>query len=176
MAFENVNPGSLRNAINSCRNSINKSKIDNIKASLSSDSVWQADAKKNFLNALTKLKDERYKQLEEQLNKYIQIPPLIEEYQRLEKENKTLEQNISNLQNTNNSLQGRLWRTVNDESGYEDEYGNRHTRIVGSHQEKDYGVENQINANNNQINNHRHQINNNKQRMLSIIAKVNSII
>ena len=58
-----------------------------------------------------------------------------------------------NLRNSNNSLNGRLYRTVTDYRTEYDEDGNKHEVVSGTHQERDEGVQNQINSNNVTINN-----------------------
>ena len=145
MAFENVDVGSLRSAINTSINNLNNN-LSYVSSSITNSMVWQCDAKNTLKNALDKLQNTRYKELKDKLDKYKNIPNLIEEYQKLKKENE-------NLRNTNNSLNGRLYRTVTDYRTEYDEYGNRHEVASGTRQEIDYGVQNQINSNNNTINN-----------------------
>lgn len=97
MAFENVNVTSLRNALNQCKNSINHSTTDELIESISNTSVWQSSAQNTLKKALTKLDNERYKDLENKIDKYLELVDYIEKYKTLEQENKDLQKQYQNL-------------------------------------------------------------------------------
>lgn len=99
MAFENVNPVSLRNAITQCKNAINHSKTDNLINDVSNSSVWQCSSQKNLKDALSKLRDKRYKELEKKLDEYANIASYISDYKDYEKENENLERKYNSLSN-----------------------------------------------------------------------------
>lgn len=97
MAFENVNASSLKNALIQCKNSLNYSITSSLINDIANPSVWQCDAQKNLKVALTNLKDKRYKELEDKIEKYLNVASYIEEYKDLEYENERLEINYGNL-------------------------------------------------------------------------------
>lgn len=99
MNFENVDISSLRNALIQCKNAIDHSATDELINNISNPSVWQASSQINLKKALTKLINERYKNLENKINSYLNIVSSIEEYQNLQKENLSLENQYSSLSN-----------------------------------------------------------------------------
>lgn len=144
MAFENVNVTSLRNAINSCKKSLDKTTIQEITNNISNSNVWTSDAQSNLKNALNKLSNTRYKALEDKLNEYLKIADYIEEYQILNSSN-------SSLLSKSNSLSKRLYYTESYFVDEVDEEGNtiqkECTRTV-----KDYSIQRQLNSIQTQIN------------------------
>lgn len=148
MAFENVNVSSLRNALTQCKNSINHNTTDELINSISNASVWQTSAQTTLKSALTKISNERYKNLENKINSYFDIVSYIEKYQNLQKENVPLEKQYS-------SLSKRLYYTVRTE---------KHTRRV-----KDTNVERQML-------NVRKKINDNKEEMENLKSRVSNSI
>lgn len=148
MAFENVNVSSLRNALTQCKNSINHNTTDELINSISNASVWQTSAQTTLKSALTKISNERYKNLENKINSYFDIVSYIEKYQNLQKENVSLEKQYS-------SLSKRLYYTVRTE---------KHTRRV-----KDTNVERQML-------NVRKKINDNKEEMENLKSRVSNSI
>lgn len=143
MAFENINVTSLRNAINSCKNSLDKTTIQELSNNISNQNVWQSDSQNNLKNALNKLSNTRYKVLEDKLNEYLKIADYIEEYQILNSSN-------SALLSKSNNLSKRLYYTESYFVDEVDEDGNtiqrEHTRTV-----KDYSVQRQLNSISTQI-------------------------
>ena len=139
MAFENIDVSSLKNAIISCKNSLNHSTSQNLISQISESGIWQSDSQKKLINALEKLNNVRYKELETKLNNYLGMVSLIEEHQTLEKENKNLDTQYS-------SLKDKLYYTEHYTTSSTDSEGNiikeRHTRTV-----KDYSVERRMNEN-----------------------------
>ena len=97
MAFENVNVTSLRNSLNQCKNAINHSTTDGLISSVSNASAWQSSAQSNLKNALSKLTNTRYKELENKLSNYQNTVNFIEKYQDLQSENKSKQQEIDYL-------------------------------------------------------------------------------
>lgn len=161
MAYENVNVNSLKNAINSCINSLDCSRTKQIIGDLSNNNVWQSDSKKNLVNALEKLSNTRYKELKKKLKEYLNLVDDIEKYQKLEKENES-------LRSKNDSLNNRLYRTEKEVNETKDSNGN----IVREETEKtikDYGVANQISNNKNKIES-------NKEKMSSLRTRISNSI
>ena len=62
MAFENIDVGKLRSALNECKSSLNYSTSKSLAGSIANSSIWQSSAQGNLKNALSKLIDERYKE------------------------------------------------------------------------------------------------------------------
>jgi hypothetical protein len=161
MAFETVDVSSLKNSINSCKNSINHKTTDSLIESVSNNAVWQTDAKNNLKKSLERLNNERYNPLEQKLESYLAIASMIEEYQSLVKENDSLEKQYS-------SLQSRLYYTEYYTTTSTDSEGNTHQESH-SRTVKDYGVERQmIDV--------RRQINENKSRMEILQNNVSNLI
>ena len=161
MAFDNVDVNSLKNALISCKNSINNSKTDEILANISSSQVWQSESKNKLTKALEILGKERYKELESLLDKYLNVVNDLEEYKRIEKENISLSSQYS-------SLSKQLYYTdYYTETSYDadgNEITNRKSKIV-----KNYYVQNQMNGIN-QI------INSNNSKLESLELKIKNSI
>lgn len=104
MAFENINVISLKNAINSCMNSINYNSSKEIVNKISSSDIWNTESKKNFERALTKLINIRYLELENKLKNYLKIADKIEEYQKLSSVNASTQIELTNIMNELNEL------------------------------------------------------------------------
>lgn len=88
--FDDVDVGSLKNAINSCKNSINYKTTQRLISDVSSSSVWDASCKSNLQNSMQELIT-RNTDIEKKLDSYLGVASLIGEYQKLEKEEKELE-------------------------------------------------------------------------------------
>ena len=161
MAFENINVTSLRSALTQCKNTINYTRTSELINSISNTSVWQSSSQKKLKNALTKLETERYKNLEDKINLYLNIVSYIEKYKNLQSENQSLENHYS-------SLSGRLYYTEYYEESHTQSDGSvvieHHSRTV-----KDYGVEAEMN-------NVRKKINDNKQEMENLKNRVSNSI
>ena len=99
MAFENVDVSSLKNALTQCKNSINHSTTDELLNNVSNSSIWKTSSQTNLKNALSKFKNERYKNLEDKIDSYFNIVSYIDKYQNLQKENINLENQYSSLSN-----------------------------------------------------------------------------
>lgn len=97
MAFENIDVGKLRSALNECKSSLNYSASKSLVGSIANSSIWQSSAQGNLKNALSKLTDERYKELEDKIDSYLGVASLIEKYKDLEKKNNNLQSEIDNL-------------------------------------------------------------------------------
>lgn len=153
MAFTNVDVASLRSTINSCKNSINYNKTTELISDVSNNNVWQTAARDNLKKSLEKLKNNRYKDLENKLETYLEVTNLIEKYKKLEQENIRLEAEY-------NSLKPHLYHTEH----YTNRWGEHRTRTI-----KDEGVERQMN-------NIRNTINRNKIEMVSLERKVKILV
>jgi len=161
MAFESVNVSSLRSALMQCKNSINHSTTNNLISSISNPNVWQSSSQTNLKNALTKLENERYKDLENKIDSYLVVVSYIERYKNLQSEN-------SSLENQYNSLSHRLYYTETYTTTSTDSEGNVHTHY---HQRtvKNYHVESQMH-------NIRNRINQNKNEMSCLESRVSNSI
>lgn len=161
MAFENIDVSSMKNALTQCKNTVNHSITDELMNDISNASVWQTSAQTNLKNALTKLRNERYKNLENKINSYFSVVSYIEKYQNLQKENVSLESQYSSLSNklyyteTYTTTSTASDGTVTTET---------HSRRV-----KDRGVEAQMT-------NVRKKINDNKEEMENLKNKVSNSI
>ena len=116
MAFENINVISLKNAINSCINSINYNSSKEIINKISGSDIWNTESKKNFERALTKLINIRYLELENKLKNYLKIADRIEEYQKLSSVNASTQIELTNIMNELNELTNETEiATLNDQ-------------------------------------------------------------
>lgn len=116
MAFENINVISLKNAINSCINSINYNSSKEIINKISGSDIWNTESKKNFERALTKLINIRYLELENKLKNYLKIADKIEEYQKLSSVNASTQIELANIMNELNELTNETEiATLNDQ-------------------------------------------------------------
>ena len=84
MAFENIDTKRLMNALNQTKIDLNYSKIENINNEFKSNSIWVSKSKDNLTSSIDKLINERFKKLEAQIDNYIEVTKLIEEYKKLE--------------------------------------------------------------------------------------------
>lgn len=153
MAFENVNVESLRNALYACKNSISYNNSINIINSVSSGNIWKAESSNHLRKALTTLTNERYRQLEAQINSYLSVTNLISEYKQLEADNRRMEAELPRLR-------GRLYHRVSYPVIYYDAEGKPYERWE-SEEVIDHGVEREINYTENKI-----RENNNRMRSL----------
>lgn len=138
MAFESVNVTSLRNALNQCKNTINHSSTTELITSISNTSVWQSSSQKKLKTALTKLENERYKDLENKINKYLEVVSYIERYKELQRENISLENHYYNLSR-------RLHYTVYYDETITQPDGSKFVQHH-SRTETDHGVEREMNS------------------------------
>lgn len=97
MAFKNVNVSSLKQSISSCKDAIDYSTTKYIINNLSSN-VWEAESRNTLKNALNKLIDTRYKELEDYLNKCSEVIRLIEQYKEVEEKIEECDASIANYQ------------------------------------------------------------------------------
>ncbi len=152
MAFENIEVGSLKSALIECKNSLKYDTSNSLKETILNSSVWQCRAQGNLKNALIKLTEERYKELEDKIESYIGITSLIEKYKKLEEKNKE-------LQAKNDELSKHLYRKVKkyflNIEYYEDEL--------------DFAVLDEINANKEIIRKNKEEMDNIEKRVLGSI-------
>lgn len=160
MAFENVDVKKLKSAITSCKNAINYTSSNELINKISSNDVWRTGARDNVKKALKKLTNERYKELEKQLEKCVKVANYIEEYKKLQSENKTLQNNIDKLET-------QLYETKTYTETYTDENGVK-KEIEKTKKEKNYSVQWKINSLENDIKSNKNQMN-------SLVSKVSSL-
>ena len=95
--FDNVDVSSLNNALNQCKNAIDHKRVDELINDISNPSVWKSQSQSKLNDALTKLCNYRYKELEDKIDSYFSIVSYIAEYQEMEKENKRLKSQLKEL-------------------------------------------------------------------------------
>lgn len=95
--FDNVDVSSLNNALNQCQNAIDHKRVDELINDISNPSVWKSQSQSKLNDALTKLCNYRYKELEDKIDSYFSIVSYIAEYQEMEKENKRLKSQLKEL-------------------------------------------------------------------------------
>lgn len=144
MLFENVDVTSLKKALIECQNSINYGTTEELINNISNDSVWNSLSQANLKEALNKLSNVRYKDLEEKLNCYINVASYIEEYQNLQLKNVLLEKEY-------NSLSDKLYYTDCYTTSEELSDGTFKT-VEHKEQVKDMGVDFKMKSIRNKIN------------------------
>ncbi len=155
MAFESVDVISLKNSIRACREAINYDTSSGLIGSISNNNVWECASRDNLKKALETLVNNRYKELEKQLDSALAVANLIGEYKNLEQDNIDYKKRISSLKND-------LYR--NEEKTTKDADGNDKTT---TEKVKDESVEQKINSFENRI-----EVN--KDAMEAIVNKVAS--
>ena len=115
MAFENINTELLKNALNNCINSINYSSSRQIQG----NNVWVCASRDNFKNALEKLINVRYKELEDKLKQYCTLVDQIEKYKQVLDNNASLQAQLQALDIENNESS-----TLNEVSSINSEINN----------------------------------------------------
>ena len=138
MAFENVNVVSLRNALNNCEDRINYSRSKELINNISNPNVWQSDLQPILKEALEKLINVRYKDLESKLEDYKLACNYIEEYQELAMQNQ-------NLLASNKSLQRDLYNDENEKNTYVERKINNNKSQINSNENRMEVLERQVN-------------------------------
>ena len=138
MAFENVNVVSLRNALVTCEDRINYSRSKALINEISNPNVWQSDLQPILKEALEKLINVRYKDLEGKLEDYKLACNYIEEYQELAKQNQ-------NLLATNKSLQRDLYNDDNEKNSSIERKINNNKGQINSNENRMEVLERQVN-------------------------------
>ena len=100
MAFENAYVNSIRYAISQCKNNIKHSDTENIITAIEGGNTISSSSQKRLANALRKLINEDYKELENKLDTYNSLVDYMEKYKNLQKENEDLRRTIRNLQSS----------------------------------------------------------------------------
>lgn len=100
MAFESVNPYSLKVAIKACEDKIHLNKIKDIESELKNTNKWNTSARKSLFQALEKL-DSYQINLKEKLKYYEKIADYIEQYKSLDNQEITYKQEKSTLSSKN---------------------------------------------------------------------------
>ena len=80
MTFENIDTELLKNALNSCIESINYSKSSQIITDITGNNIWQTSSRDNFKRAMENLVNVKYKKLENKLREYLKLVTEIEKY------------------------------------------------------------------------------------------------
>lgn len=137
MAFESINVSSLRNALTSCKNTINHNYTDEIIGNITNSNIWKCNSRDTLSKALSTLSTKRYKALEDRIDKYLEATSKIEKYKRLKIENENLKAQYNDLSN-NLYYTNEYTETTTDEEGNE---------VTETHTETliDYSVENEMN-------------------------------
>ncbi len=93
MAYENIDVDKLNQAFNSIGQITCKS-VTSLKNKLDDKSKWDSVGRKRIINALEELEKE-YSSLLEDISKFDDVVPLIEEYKTLEQENSNYNKQLS---------------------------------------------------------------------------------
>ena len=160
MAFENVNSHSLKQSLQSCKNTLQQSQVQSLLDDVASENGWICDSKKELVQALNKLVNTRYKELENRLNEYISVANKIDEYQELEQENRTLSSRLTSL---NSKLYYIEYYKEKQEVNGEEVY------VTNSRWQKDINVQNQMSQIEEKINQNKKQMNNLKAQITNKI-------
>lgn len=91
MAFENVDPASLKSAINSCLQTLNIEANNNVINDISNINAWQSGAGNHLKYSFNTLIEPKYRDLKDSLNSCNAIADIIQKYKNLEEENQVLE-------------------------------------------------------------------------------------
>ena len=129
MAIEDIDVDQLTSALQSCLSKLDYSKTDSAISGLT-DSIWKGKSKKNLVDSLKTLKDDKYKKLKDQINLYLNNVYLISDYQYYENQ-------LDSLENQRNVKQNEL---------------NRERNKADKDQNKINRLQNEINYLNSQIN------------------------
>ena len=97
MAYENVNVSSLKNALSSCKSSLNYSTSNNLKSDAMNASVWDSDSKTTFNKAVNQITN-YYGELESKIDHYLGLADKIQRYQDLVAENASLRSEYASLE------------------------------------------------------------------------------
>lgn len=131
----NINVISLKNALLSCKFSIEREVSKQLIEKVSNSLIWQADSQKNLKNALSTLNNVHYENLQKEIAKYEQAVGLIESFQNLNSANIEIKRQIENLRQ---NLYYEETRSVTTYFLGKPKVTEKTVRV------KDYGVEGQI--------------------------------
>ncbi len=93
--YKNINVSNMRTALNALKKNLDSSKLKGEMSSLASNSVWEASAKRNLIDALNKQLDKNYQNVKDKIDKYLNVCTYIEKWQELNSENKKYEQQMN---------------------------------------------------------------------------------
>lgn len=144
MAYEEIDVMRLKNALITFKNSIDYSTSSNLLNSISNYSVWKSLSQTNLINSINKLINVRYYELNNEIDRYLQIVSKIEYYKSLQESNYSLESEYSNLSKN-------LYSTETYYQGYSLSKGKKAPKKL-TRQVIDKNVEYQMNEINNRIN------------------------
>lgn len=102
--FDDVDTQLLKNAINSCIESINYSKSEQIIADITNNSVWEASSRDNFKKSMEKLINVRYKNLENKLSDYLKLVEQIEKYKAISSDMAAMQLELSAISESDIAL------------------------------------------------------------------------
>ncbi len=158
MAFENIDVTSLKLSLNSFKSTINYSITNLLIDYVVNNDLWYCDSRLCLRKALYNLK-RLYQDLEKNIDNYLTVATMIEDY-------KTLQSDNNNLREERERLTSQLWR---DEEYTELEYNaetESYDEVKKWRRVKDSTVENRIF----EIDGHLHQ---NEERMSQLYYKIN---
>lgn len=108
MAFESIDITKLENSLNTCKELLSTSKINEVKDNISSDAVWQNSAKTNLINALSNLSGVKYDNLSKKIDDYLEIVQYIKEYKELANTVSTGETQYNNMKSSLDSKKDKV--------------------------------------------------------------------
>ena len=115
MAYENVDVGSAKTAINQLKSSINYNSSKQILNDLGSNESWSANSKNNLKNAINTLINTRYKDLENYLEKCMTNLSKIESVKQMQAQNASYEGQINSKRTEYNNAK-RQYDSMPDKS------------------------------------------------------------
>lgn len=151
MAFEQINPTSLKYALNSCKNSLNNGVTEELITSIMNDTVWYCNARINLKKAL-ETNNDLYIDLEKEIDHFLNVASQIERYKEIESEINTLNQNYKDLED-------KLWVEEEYEDWYFDEEKKEWDYEIETREVKDENVERQMNETMKKINDNQNSLN-----------------
>lgn len=136
--FEKIDVEALKFSLNSCKESINHSITSDYSKSILNSNIWINNSKRKLSTALSSLNDV-YIELENKIDKYIEVVGLIEKYKAYESSN-------SQLSADNKELEKKKYYDEWYSEEYIDENGEKKTKSWYETKE-DYNVTNKIKEN-----------------------------
>ncbi len=143
MAFENINVGSLRSSLISCKDSINSNISANLGSKIINSDIWHCNCRNNLYSSLMVLEN-LYKNLRGKIDHYLSLVNYIENYQNLVSENQNLEKEYK-------SLEPRLYRDEEYVVHYYDNENQCWASDTATRTVLDTNVQNRMNDISNQI-------------------------
>lgn len=139
MAYENVNVSSLKNALSSCKSSLNCTTSKTLKTDAMNISIWYSESRSTFNKAVCRITD-YYGELESKIDHYLGLADKIQRYQDLVAENASLRSEYASLEP---KLYYEVRESYNERWNEQEQRYDRDWRTVTK---KDYNVESRMNA------------------------------